>query len=480
MEHSKLSDHKFIKGKFITPLNEIVEEIDIEKSWFYGRLPEYIWLILIIDKFGHTEGLNICLKIIKRLHDINPSLETLELSIILQMNEDLQNDFYIYIKENTSEDIFEPLTMIFTFSIYPIFCKNFITFKSIRSRIKLLEEILSKASNHQSEIATDIRYLVLFFKLMLGRLVITQDMLFSLNDYPSIPHSDPRMRGIRPEIRAAELMMLSIDKNQYKENYLSLFWEVVSKVSDCELYKVNFEDYNFDNSEYIKNTKKTLSFYCELFVSTYPLDTKMLVLLGQTTYSFKLLMEIVEHNLYSSISGRSIVRIMVENLIMMKFLLLQEKNKNDIWKEFQYYGIGKFKLIYERYRESGKQLSNIHIPFSYLDGLVNEYKDKEFIDMDTSYFDKKGIREKAKAVDEKELYDLYYEYDSIYEHALWGAIRESSLLKCNNPAHQYHCVPDFEGSQSLSNVWFDCQRIMDSTLEIITSIYGPQEILEQK
>lgn len=157
MEHSKLSDHKFIKGKFITPLNEIVEEIDVEKSWFYGRLPEYIWLILIIDRFGHTEGLNICLKIIKRLHDINPSLETLELSLILQMNEDLQNDLYVYIKENTSEDIFEPLTLIFTFSIYPIFCKNFITSNSIKRRVKLLEKILFKASNHQSEIATDVR-----------------------------------------------------------------------------------------------------------------------------------------------------------------------------------------------------------------------------------------------------------------------------------------------------------------------------------
>uniref|UniRef100_UPI004057B053 helix-turn-helix domain-containing protein n=1 Tax=Agathobacter sp. TaxID=2021311 RepID=UPI004057B053 len=34
------------------------------------------------------------------------------------------------------------------------------------------------------------------------------------------------------------------------------------------------------------------------------------------------------------------------------------------------------------------------------------------------------------------------DYDSSFEHGLWGAIRESSLLKCNNPAHKYHCLPE--------------------------------------
>ncbi len=75
---------------------------------------------------------------------------------------------------------------------------------------------------------------------------------------------------------------------------------------------------------------------------------------------------------------------------------------------------------------------------SYIEALVNEFKGEEFIDMDTKYFDKQNIRLKAEDVGEKNLYGLYYDYDSSFEHGLWGAIRESSLLKCNNPAHKYH------------------------------------------
>ena len=36
--------------------------------------------------------------------------------------------------------------------------------------------------------------------------------------------------------------------------------------------------------------------------------------------------------------------------------------------------------------------------------------------MDTKYFDKQNIRLKAEDVGEKNLYGLYYDYDSSFEH----------------------------------------------------------------
>ena len=50
MRRSKLSDHTFQKGKFITPINAIplMHELEDEKSWTYGRMPEYLWIGLIL------------------------------------------------------------------------------------------------------------------------------------------------------------------------------------------------------------------------------------------------------------------------------------------------------------------------------------------------------------------------------------------------------------------------------------------------
>lgn len=59
MRHIKLSEHIFKKGKFITPFNNLpmVKEFEDEKSWAYGRMPEYLWIGLILNHYGRDEGL---------------------------------------------------------------------------------------------------------------------------------------------------------------------------------------------------------------------------------------------------------------------------------------------------------------------------------------------------------------------------------------------------------------------------------------
>ena len=95
--------------------------------------------------------------------------------------------------------------------------------------------------------------------------------------------------------------------------------------------------------------------------------------------------------------------------------------------------------------------------------------------MDTKYFNNDNIRNKAIKVKEKDLYGLYYDYDSAFEHGLWGAIRESALLKCNNPAHQYHCVPSIDNEVSLKSIFTDCVYIMNKIIHFLDSLYGVPE-----
>ena len=78
------------------------------------------------------------------------------------------------------------------------------------------------------------------------------------------------------------------------------------------------------------------------------------------------------------------------------------------------------------------------------------------------------------------IWGLYYDYDSQFEHGLWGAIRESSLNKCNNPMHQYHCVPDIDDMISLKSVLPDCISVMNKIIELINDIYGiPEEKMKE-
>lgn len=75
---------------------------------------------------------------------------------------------------------------------------------------------------------------------------------------------------------------------------------------------------------------------------------------------------------------------------------------------------------------------------------------------------------------------LYYDYDSAFEHGLWGAIRESSMLKCNNPAHQYHCVPDIDDECNLKSILGDCVFVLNKIMLFLDEQYGmPTELKER-
>ena len=111
----------------------------------------------------------------------------------------------------------------------------------------------------------------------------------------------------------------------------------------------------------------------------------------------------------------------------------------------------------------------------YLDVLVSEFRDDKYVDMDTKYFDKHNIREKAIDVGEKDLFGLFYDYDSAFEHGLWGAVRESSLIKCDAAEHQFHCVPDITNEQKLKSVWKDAKTTMNKILRVLKEVYGLPE-----
>ena len=319
MSHSKLSDHKFKKGKFITPLNEIENLVHLKynESWYSGRLPEYLWIGLILDKYGRDYGLEKLYYIIKKLHSIEPDINLPRFSLILSMENQKQKEFYEYILTEIDKDILCPLTLIFTYSEYPIFSKYFVNAEmDMEKRIDILKNNLYKYSEHQSNDSTDIRFIVLYYNCMIGQLHLQSSQAELISKYPRLNHDNEQMKLIRPSIRAAEGLMLFNEKKS--DWYLNIFWRKISIMTDCELYSLNYENQVVSTQLYMEQLHEVFCYLSELLCTTNPLDKKMEVLFGLATYSYKRILEVVEHELFNSISGRSAVRILIENYIMMK------------------------------------------------------------------------------------------------------------------------------------------------------------------
>lgn len=473
--HSKLSDHKFKKGEFITPWNNIpnIQCLDDEACWVYGRMPEYLWIGMILDKLGRDNGIKKIMDIFLKLHQIAPSLTTVRISQILSLDKEIQRIFFQYITELGVQEALVPLTILFTYSNYPVFTEFFYNpTHTIDNRLEILLNAMQKIMDHQSNESTDIRYLVLIFYLIVGKLKLLREELDLILMYPSTSHESEIMRKIRPSIRATEMVILYNEK--LCSEFLQNFWRNISMMSECDAFPITFPKETRPLLNYMKNLYEIFSYLNNLFISCSPLDEKMNVLLGIATYSYKRLKEIYDHNLFNSISGRGGIRALIENYIMMKYLVKNEADHDNIWQDYQLYGIGCYKLVLSRYREKDFPIAS-HCNIKYIEALVNEFTNEEYINMDTKYFDKQNIRTKAENVDEKDLYGLYYDYDSSFEHGLWGAIRESSFIKCLNPAHKYHCIPDIEDKIRLKSVLPDCIMVMNKIILFLNELYGIPE-----
>ena len=479
-KHTKLSDHIFKKGKFITPINSLslMQEFEDEKSWPYGRMPEYLWIGLLLKHYGRDEGLRKSYGIISTLHKLAPDLYTARLSQVLKLDTDIQKRFYDYIVSNGAKEALAPLTIFLTASKAPVFSEYFYcSEQSAEDRCESIIQAMHDIMDHQSNEATDIRFVALYFNLLSGKLHLQKEQVNLLMTYPVSKQTNEIMRMARPTVRSLEMMVLTFEKAE--SVYLKEFWRCVSEMTDCSIFVIEFPEEKRDITAYMEKLHEVIAYLSELFVSANPLDEKMNVLLGIATYSYKRLKEIYEHQLFNSISGRSCVRVLIENYIMMRYLVKNEPSHDNIWRDYQLYGMGLYKLVLARHRESAVS-DQSHFDERYIEALVNEFKGEEFIDMDTKYFDKQNIRLKAESVGEKELYGLYYDYDSSFEHGLWGAIRESSLLKCNNPAHKYHCVPDVEDETRLKTVMPDCVMVMNKTVSFLNELYGiPEQLLNE-
>ena len=477
---SSLSDHKLLKKKgiIVTPFNDALRDKMTLTSWTEDRMPEYLWLGLILILYGRTEGFSKAGQILYEISNSVTSLSQPKLSSILKLPDKDQKIIYEIIKKIVDRGVFAPLTVLYRNNSYPLFNEYFYEAQlKVEDRIKILLDAVKIYTPHQSNEATDLRFLSLGLLLFSGRLYLPRGPASdAFKEYPYTNHDDEKMRRYRPTIRASEGAGAFMEQDI---GFRDRFWRDIGMITPCNPVMINFDENHDDYKDFIGECQKVLEFVLSSNKDKSLSEDRFQVIIGSVNYSLKIFIEIIERSLSASILGRHGLRTLIEIYIMLKYLQKKESDNPKIWMEYKLYGISKYKLILLKARESKLDGTSHFIP-PIAEALVNEIRWEELIDVDLKYFDKQGIREKSIEVGEKELYDLFYDYDSNFSHGLWGAIRESSMLHCDNAAHRYHSIPDIYSMQSLPDVKSESFMILKKILLIFAHTYTfPKSMLPQ-
>ena len=94
MKHSKLSEHIFKKGKFISPMNNAFGDQLKTMSWSNERLPEYLWLACILEAYPRTIGIEKAYLILKKISEVAPNIELPLFSEILNLPKESQIEIF--------------------------------------------------------------------------------------------------------------------------------------------------------------------------------------------------------------------------------------------------------------------------------------------------------------------------------------------------------------------------------------------------
>jgi len=291
----------------------------------------------------------------------------------------------------------------------------------------------------------------------------------ALTNYAYTKHNDEKMKLYRSAIRATEMMDIDYSPNKI---FIDFFWREIGLKIDCSPIIMGFKKEDImDYKVYILDFQKKLNHLINEQKEKSLMDDKFDVILGTTTYSLKIFNDVVEKELDESILGRHAYRTILEAYINIKYLLKIESEHTNIWEEYKLYGIGKYKLPLLKERETTRIKDKTHFVEPVIDSIINEILWEEFVDIDLRYFDKKKIKEKFEEVGEKDLYEILYEYDNNFIHGFWGAVRESSMLHCNNPSHRYHSLPDINFEQKMSSVNPDIYKVINKFLLLVSEEY---------
>lgn len=470
--NSTLSQHRLKKkqGVVVTPFNDSLGSMLKLKSWTKERLPEYLWLGLILNYYGRNSGLQKAMKILNEIGKAIPIISSHKMSIILKLDNDTQKILFDIIKRHVDVDVMAPLTVLYDSCEYPIFNAFFYVYnQTVDERIGKLSETIKKYYNPSSHDTADLRFLAIAYFVLTKKLSVVPGALVTVDairKYAYTEHEDEEMGLYRSSIRSLEGIMFEEDDIKF----ITAFWESIGLITSCNPVMLKFEVNKRDYKALITDCQRAIKYVLFKNKQKSLSDDKFDVVLGIVNYSLKIFNEIETNNLGNSALGRHGVRTIIESLINVKYLLKIESEHQNVWEEFQLYGLSKYKLVLLKAREKSENKES-HFMAAVAEVLVNEKKWEEFLDVDLKYFDKLGIREKSIEVGEKELYDLYYDYDSSYSHGLWGAIRESSMLNCDKSEHRYHSVPDLTLKQNLPDVKYDSCEVIKRLFLLLSSIY---------
>lgn len=452
-----------LKGKTLEPPFALLHKKLTNSSWIDDRLPEMLWAALILAEFGRDDALKIFRRVLKFIgqHSKRDQLFDMTLTGIANLAAELQSDLLMNLCYQ--ESIAYALQPLLLFPSVPARAAWETVLPDGRPDEKLLMKAIGLTLWHQSQEATDCRWVKVMAEVLSGRFQIPPDIAEQWFGYPNVGDQ----REVRPTIRAAEITprLNSPDLTWPRD-----FWRVCWASTPClELPSKNGIELqtpatSTTSRDAVNNARDSLRQHWQQTHSTTAIDAKHDCIFGTAFYALRILEELLSIGTAQSVLGRLGLRTLLDVRVNLRYLLKADKEVN--WEKWRRYGSGQAKL--NALKLDGMEQSPSFVDQESLENIANEDIWEEMVSIKLGHWTEKDLRKLSIECGLKDTYDRYYSWSSAFVHGNWGAVRESSYTTCGNPLHRLHRYPK---DHQLPDVISDAVCLVDQILAEVGSVY---------
>jgi len=473
---SAIKDHKHINKTLVAPMNTLPVPLNFT-SWGEERLCEMLWAALVLVRLSRNEatrafGAVVSLGEKYRELDKKRLGNKFDLSVTgMSVNsESILEDAVAALRDFSPDNhILRPLLLL---DCLPEKARwqAAINETPADSDWQLMGEAIGRCLNHQSQEATDIRFVTVAFETALGLVCLPQnDEARQIADefaaYPYLP--EETLRRVRPTIRSFESAVRT--RKYCKTKFTDEYWPEVFKKTHCAM--IVGEETATSSSIAPQQFEKLRALVAQHYVDTLvgpAVDPKLDTIFGATLYGIRCLRELCETtSIRYGVAGKALLRALLEIRINLAYLV--KSDADDLWVKYRRYGASQAKLALLKL-----DLVEGSLPTSLsedtLESIANEDIYQEFIDIPLGSWSGEDLRKLSEKSGTKDDYDKFYGWASTFVHSHWCAMRDSEFTTCMNPLHRLHRVPRAK-SRQLEDPLPDSVHLMNEIFKTLESQY---------
>lgn len=397
-------------------------------SWFDERLPEMLWAVLIVGNMERENAL-VFFRYVAKYVEKNNECSNITITGISEL-EEIKKEALITHICGFSKEVNNILSCLLLFPDLPSLenWKKYLDLPDPKESWNKLADSVAKTFWHQSQEATDCRWIKILCEIVGGKMKFAKTMEETLRGILEYPNYGD-MKKVRPSIRAMEIGPRS--ENEQDSAWAEYFWkycfdntgctpeEAVNKKIQNRQEKLT-EEMEETRKHYFDETVKIRNELIDHFFATSKvsaIDSRHEGAFGLAIYALSLYIETIFYRTSLSITGRLGLRALVEIYITFSYLLKKESNEPKMWDDYRSYGIGQIKLIYLKLQELQNSPSCTNL--EEMDHIANEDKWVEFVPINLGHWDSANLRKMSEEVGLKDLYDKFYNYNSGFMHGNW-------------------------------------------------------------